>query len=147
MKPQRGVLVPATPTVIKEKQDCESQRGDGKQDQAYVTGDHEVTHNQGHFVLVDPVPLCGRRWVVAASHGKKLCGGGGGSRVSTKLPPYPAGHPILAVKSCSLAQTTSDTFNSPAWLKTHCPQFKSLLLPTRPSQTQSGVSVSKATRD
>lgn len=55
-------------TVVEEEQHGEAQRGGGQQDETYVTGDHKVSHHQGHLVLVHPVPLRVRRGVMAAGH-------------------------------------------------------------------------------
>ncbi|ROL46839.1 hypothetical protein DPX16_20491 [Anabarilius grahami] len=54
--------------VIEEEENSEAERGSGQQYETDVARNHEVPHDQRHFVLVHAVPLWGRRGVLTTSH-------------------------------------------------------------------------------
>lgn len=57
-------------TVVEEQENSESQCRRCQQDQTDVAGDHEISHHQGHLVLVPAVLLRWRGWgIVAPTHG------------------------------------------------------------------------------
>lgn len=54
--------------VIEEEEYSKAERGCGQQYETDVARNHEVSHDQRHFVLVHAVPLWGRRGVLTTGH-------------------------------------------------------------------------------